>query len=78
MGHLGYQNILRLPKVADSIEIKGPIPKEIYGDCMKGRQQRKSSYEPMSQPSEYLNYLHCNLGGPYPTTWRGNRFYLGI
>ena len=78
MGHLGYQNILRLPKVADGIDIKGPIPKEICGDCMKGRQQRKPSYEPMSQPNEYLDYLHCDLGGPYPTTRRGNRFYLGI
>ena len=32
----------------------------------------------MSQPSEYLDYLHCDLGGPYPITQRGNRFYLGI
>lgn len=38
MGHLGYQNILRLPKVADGIDVKGPIPGEICGDCMKGRQ----------------------------------------
>ncbi len=36
MGHLGYQNILRLPKVADEINVKGCIPSEIYGDCMKG------------------------------------------
>ena len=72
MGHLGYQNILRLPKVADGIDVKGPIPGEICGDCMKGRQQRKPSYEPMSQPKEYLEYLHCDLGGPYPTTRRGN------
>ncbi len=78
MGHLGYQNILRLPKVADGIGMKGPIPDEICGDCMKGRQQKKPSYEPMSQTTEYLDYLHCDLGGPYPTTQRGNQFYLGI
>ncbi len=58
--------------------MKGPIPDEICGNCMKGRQQRKPSYEPMSQPKEYLDYLHCDLGGPYPTTRRGNQFYLGI
>ena len=32
----------------------------------------------MSQPTEYLDYLHCNLGGPYSTTQRGNQFYLSI
>ena len=78
MGHLGYQNILRLPKVADGIDVKGPIPGEICDDCMKGRQQRKPSYEPMSQPRKYLEYLHYDLGGSYPTTRRGNRFYFGI
>ena len=78
MGYLGYQNILWLPKVADSIDVKRSIPEKICGDCMKEKQQRKPSYKLMSQPSEYFNYLHYNLGGLYPTTWRGNRFYLGI
>ncbi len=78
MGHLGYQNLLQLPKIADGIEIKDPIPAEIWGDCMKGRQQRKPSYEPRSTSSEYLDDLHCDLGGPYPITRKGNRFYLGI
>ena len=45
---------------------------------MKGQQQKKPFYEPMSQPKKYLEYLHCDLGDPYPTTQRGNRFYLGI
>ena len=77
MGHLGYQKILRFPKVADGIEVKGPIPQDICGDCMKGRQQKIPSYEPMSQPTKYLDYLHCDFGGPYPIT-RSNRFYLNI
>ena len=47
LGHLGYHNILRLPKVADGIDVKGPIPDKIYGDCMKKRQQRKPSCELM-------------------------------
>lgn len=29
MGHLGSRNIFRLPKMANGIEIKGLIPKEI-------------------------------------------------
>ncbi len=78
MSHLGDKNILCLPKVADAIDVKGPIPDEICGDCMKRRQQRKLSYEPMLHPSEYLDYIHCDLGGHYPTTRKGNRFYHGV
>ncbi len=48
MGHLGYQNILWLPKVADGIDVKDSIPGEICGDCTKDWQQKKPSYEPMS------------------------------
>ncbi len=36
MGYLGYQNILCQPKRADGIEVKGPIPGQICGDCIKG------------------------------------------
>ncbi len=32
----------------------------------------------MLQPSEYLDYIHCDLGSLYPTTIRGNQFYLGV
>ena len=32
----------------------------------------------MSQPTEYLDYLHCNLGCTYPTTRRSNVFYFDI
>ncbi len=35
MGHLGYQNFLRLSKIANAIDIKYPISAEIFGDCMK-------------------------------------------
>lgn len=47
MGHIGYQNILRLPKAVDDIDIKGLILVEICENCMKKRYQRKSSYKPI-------------------------------
>ena len=55
------------------MNIKGKIPDEIYDDCMKWRQQMKLSYELMLQPSEYLDYIHCDLDSSYLTTRRGNR-----
>ncbi len=78
MDHLGYQNILWLFKVADGIDMKEPIPGDICGDWMKGRQLRKPSYKPLSQPNQYLEYLNYDLDGPYFTTQRGNRFYFAI
>ncbi len=32
----------------------------------------------MSRPTEYLDYLLCNLGCTYPTTRRSNVFYFDI
>lgn len=78
MGHLGYQNILRLEKVVNAIEVKGSISGETCSDCMKDRQQKKPSYEQMSQPNKYLKYLQCDLGDSYPITQTGNRFYFRI
>lgn len=78
MKHLGYQNILWLHKVADSIEIKRLILKEIYISCMKKKQLKKPSYKLMSQPSEYLDFLQCNFGGAYLIIQKSNWFYLGI
>ncbi len=32
----------------------------------------------MLQPSKYLDYIYCDLGGPYPTSRKGNRFYFVV
>lgn len=48
MGYLEYQNVFQLSKVADRINMKGLILGKICGDCMKGQQQIKPSYEPKS------------------------------
>lgn len=64
--------------MADGINVKRLIPGEICDNYMKGRQQKKSFYEPMSKLTKYFKYLHCNLGGPYFTIERGNQFYLSI
>lgn len=35
LGHLSYLKILRLPKVADGIDVKKLIPGEIFGDYIE-------------------------------------------
>ena len=39
MGHLSYRNILKLPQIAEGIEVKGPVPEEICGPCVTRRQR---------------------------------------
>ena len=78
LGYLGYQNSLCLPKVADRIYVKEPIIDEIFGDCMKRRQQKKPSYKPMLKLNKYLYYKQCDLGDPYPISKKDNQFYLGV
>ncbi len=43
MGYLGYRSLLKLPKLVNEIEIKGPAPTEICNGGIKGRSQRKPS-----------------------------------
>ena len=64
--------------MANGIDVKGPIPGEISGDYINGRQQEKPSYEPILQPSKYLRYIHCDFGSPYSTTRRENQFSLDV
>ena len=74
MGHLGYRNILKLPQIAEGIEVKGPVPEEICGLCMKGRQQRKPSRTPMPRASKFLEEVHSDLGGRYPASRNGLQY----
>ena len=78
MGHLGYRNILKLPKIAEGIKVKGPVPEEICGPCMKGRQQRKPSRTPMPRASKFLEEVHSDLGGPYPASRNGLQYYISF
>ena len=78
MGHSGYHSILRLPNIVDGIDMKRPDPREICSNCIKDSKQKKPSFEPISQPTIYPEYLHCDLGGLYLTTRKDNRYYPGI
>ena len=78
MGHLGYQNVLRLPQMAEGIDVKGPVPEEICGPCMKGRQQRKPSRTPMPRATKFLEDVHSDLGGPYPASRNGLQYYISF
>lgn len=44
MGHLVYQNILQLHKVANAIDVKGPILGKICGDYMEKKIIKKTIF----------------------------------
>ena len=78
MGHLGYHNLLKLNQLATGALIIGPVPEEICGDCMVGRQQRLVNRSPRSRDPEFLGIIHTDLGGPYTPTRYGERYFMTL
>ncbi len=76
--HLSYKAIVQLASIALGIQLKGPVPEEICGRCMVGKQQRKPSREPMTQATKFLELLHSDLGQPLPSTQYGYIFYISL
>ncbi len=69
----------KLASVALGMELKGPIPSEICGSCMVGKQQRQPSREsPSRQATKFLEFVHSDLGGPLPATRLGQTFYISF
>ena len=79
LGHLSYGGMQKLASVALGMELKGPLPSEICGGCMVGRQQRQPSRElPNRRATEFLEFVHSDLGGPLPSTQLGQTFYISF
>ena len=62
LGHLSYPNLLKLNHLANGVTIEGPIPEEVCGSCMMGRQQRKINRTPRTRATEFLGIVHSDLG----------------
>ena len=77
VAHLGYKNLIRMSKYVFGMEeVAGPVPNEICGWCMMGRQQQEISRVPMTRSEIFLDLLHFDLEGPLPKTFRGYRYFL--
>ena len=76
LGHLSYQNLFKLNQLAKGVTIEGPIPQDICGPCVMGRQQRKVNRLPRTRSSEVLGLIHSDIGGPLPMTRFGERYYI--
>ena len=75
--HLSYRNVIATSSNVKGMEkVKGPVPDKICEPCMKGRQQTEISRVPMSRPSVFLEKISVDIGGPLPTTARGNRIFI--
>lgn len=68
IGHLRYRSLLELPKLVNRIEIKGPVPTEIYSGYRNSCLQWKPSQIPMTRAMEFLKEIHSDLGRPLPPT----------
>ena len=79
LAHLGEQNIIKLTRMAEGIQLSKDSILGICGSCQKGKQTRKPSHEPSSRSTERGDLIHCDLCGPItPTTLGGNNYVISF
>jgi hypothetical protein len=79
LAHLGEQNIIKLTRMAEGIQLSKDSILGICGSCQKGKQTRKPSHEPSSRSTERGDLIHCDLCGPItPTTLGGNNYAISF
>ncbi len=79
LGHLNCAAMQKLASVALGMTLNGRIQTEICGGCMVGRQQRQPSRESACRrATEFLEFVHSDLGGPLPATRLGQRVYISF
>jgi hypothetical protein len=76
MGHLGFDNLIKLQNQAEGMNLIGQKPAEICGPCMIGRQERSVNRTPRTPASKFLEIVHSDLGGPLPRTRSGHAYYI--
>jgi hypothetical protein len=76
MGHLGYDNLIKLQNQADEMNLIGQKSVEICGSCMIGRQKRNVNKTPRIPVSKFLEIVHSDLGGPLSRTRSGHAYYI--
>ena len=77
LAHLGYRNVIANAKKVKGMEgVTGPAPQAICEPCMAGRQQAEPTRVPMTKPTEFLQCISIDIGGPLPTTWQGNKIFI--
>ena len=78
MGHLNWQSVMQVPNHATGINLQGKKPEEVCGGCMLGHQQKKIGHAPMPKATELFQLIHTDLGGPYPSTQDGHKYYISF
>ena len=77
MGHLGEDNVRKLAKMVDGMEIKVGTTVGVCEPCLEGKQHRQPSHKPATRAKEPLELIHSDLCGPIePTTYGGASYYV--
>jgi hypothetical protein len=77
MGHLGEDNVRKLAKMVDGMEIKVRTTVGVCEACLEGKQHRQPSHQPATRAKEPLELIHSDLCGPIdPTTYGGTNYYI--
>jgi hypothetical protein len=78
MRHLKYRNLIKLFSQIVRIKDKISSLSEICDDCMKDRQQKKSSYISMMRVNQKLKLIYSDLSDSLSITRRDERYLMII
>lgn len=78
LAHLSYRNVIANASKVVGMSVKGPVPDKLCEPCMKGRQQGEISRVPTTKPTVFVQKISVDIGGPLPTTARGNKIFILI
>ena len=77
LGHLGEENVRKLAKLVDGMNIKSTTTVKVCEACMQRKQHRQSSHKPATRATEVIGLIHSDLCGPIePTTYGGTNYYV--
>ena len=77
LGHLGEDNVRKLAKLVDGMNIKARTTVGVCEACMQGKQHRQPSHKPATRATEALGLIHSDLCGLIePTTYGGTNYYV--
>jgi hypothetical protein len=76
LGHLGYENVIKMKNLITSIDFTGLKSEEICETCMKDRQKRIVNRISRTRSAKFLDIIHFDLDGSLSLTRKEEMHYI--
>ena len=78
MGHLGQQNVARLPQMATGVDFSKKVEEELTCECCVQGRQKSAPHKDVITPGQHpMELIHSDVCGPIkPTGFDGSRYFV--